>query len=236
MAHGKRYLETLKLVDREKSYLPSEAVALARRTSDTKFDASVEIHLRTGADPKHAEQQVRGVALMPHGLGKTVRVLVFAQGDAVRRAQQAGADYIGDDETIKRIEDGWVDFDIAIATPDMMAKVGRLGRVLGRRGLMPSTRSGTVVPAEDIAKAVGDARKGRVEFRLDRTGVIHGVVGRASFDEDKLLDNLATFVEAVNQAKPAGVKGQYLRSATVATAMGPGIKLDVPATASLKPR
>ncbi len=236
MAHGKRYLEVAKLVDPEKNYTPEEAVALAKQTSATKFDASVEIHLRTGADPKHADQQVRGVALLPHGLGKTVRVLVFAQGDAARRAQEAGADFIGDDDTIKKIEEGWTDFDVAIATPDVMGKVGRLGRVLGRKGLMPNPRSGTVVPPEDIGKAVGEARKGRVEFRLDRTGVIHGVVGKVSFDEDKLIDNLATFIDAVNQAKPTGVKGAYLRSASLATAMGPGIKLDMPSTAVLKPR
>jgi large subunit ribosomal protein L1 len=234
--HGKRYLEARKLVDSQKSYTPQEAVALAKQTSNTKFDASVEIHLRTGADPKHADQQVRGVALLPHGLGKTVRVLVFAQGDAARRAQEAGADFIGDDETIKKIEEGWVDFEVAIATPDVMGKVGRLGRVLGRRGLMPNPRSGTVVQPDDVAKAVGEARKGRVEFRLDRTGVIHGVVGKVSFDEDKLMDNLATFVDAVNQAKPTGVKGSYLRGASLASAMGPGIKLDVPSTAALKPK
>lgn len=234
--HGKRYIEVAKLVDPDKTYTPKEAVALARKTSNTKFDASVEIHLRTGADPKHADQQVRGVALLPHGLGKTVRVLVFAQGDAARRATEAGADFVADDEMIKKIEDGWTDFDVAIATPDVMVKVGRLGRVLGRKGLMPNPRSGTVVQPDDIAKAVSDARKGRVEFRLDRTGVIHGVVGMVSFDEDKLVDNLATFVDAVNQAKPTGVKGSYLRGGSLASAMGPGIKLDMPSTATLKPR
>ncbi|MBF8299429.1 MAG: rplA [Dehalococcoidia bacterium] len=235
MAHGKRYTEALKLVDREKDYTPQEAVALAKKTSGVKFDASVEIHVRTGADPKHADQQVRGVALLPHGLGKTVRVLVFAQGDAARRAQEAGADFIGDDETIKKIEDGWTEFDVAIATPDVMGKVGRLGRVLGRKGLMPNPRSGTVVPPEDVGKAVQEARKGRVEFRLDRTGVIHGVVGKVSFEDAQLVDNLATFIDAVNQAKPTGIKGSFLRSASLASAMGPGIKLDMPSTVSLKP-
>jgi len=234
--HGKRYIELAKLVDPEKAYTPQEAVVLVRKTSNTKFDASVEIHLRTGANPKHADQQVRGVALLPHGLGKTVRVLVFAQGDAARRATEADADFVADDDMIKKIEEGWTEFDVAIATPDVMAKVGRLGRVLGRKGLMPNPRSGTVVRPEDIAKAVGDARKGRVEFRLDRTGVLHGLVGKISFDEDKLVDNLATFVDAVNQAKPTGVKGSYLRSASMASAMGPGIKLDMPSTASLRPR
>jgi len=234
--HGKRYIELAKLVDPEKAYTPQEAVVLVRKTSNTKFDASVEIHLRTGANPKHADQQVRGVALLPHGLGKTVRVLVFAQGDAARRATEADADFVADDDMIKKIEEGWTEFDVAIATPDVMAKVGRLGRVLGRKGLMPNPRSGTVVRPDDIAKAVSDARKGRVEFRLDRTGVLHGLVGKISFDEDKLVDNLATFVDAVNQAKPTGVKGSYLRSASMASAMGPGIKLDMPSTASLRPR
>jgi len=234
--HGKKYLEAAKQVDRQKRYAPAEAIELARKTSYTKFDASVEVHLRTGADPKHADQQVRGVALLPHGLGKQVRVLVFAQGEAARKAQEAGADYVADDEMIKKIEGGWTDFDVAVATPDMMGKVGRLGRVLGRKGLMPNPKSGTVVQPDDVPGAVADARKGRMEFRLDRTGVIHGVVGKVSFGEEKLLDNLATFMDAVNQAKPSGVKGVYIRSAAMAAAMGPGIKLEVGALTALKPQ
>lgn len=232
---GKRYLEAAKLVEREKSYQPEEAVSLIRKTATVKFDATVEIHMRTGADPRHADQLVRGVALLPHGLGKQVRVLVFAQGDAARRAQEAGADFIGDDDTIKKIDEGWTDFDVAIATPDMMGKVGRLGRVLGRKGLMPNPRSGTVVQPEVLPRAIEDARKGRVEFRLDRTGVIHGVFGKASFEENRLLDNMATFVDAVNTARPSGVKGTYIRSAYVSAAMGPSIRLDLQAVATLKP-
>ena len=233
---GKKYIEAAKLIDRDNTYRPEEAVDLAKKTAITKFDSSVEIHITTGADPKHAEQQVRGVALLPHGLGKQVRVLVFAQGDAARRAQEAGADFIGDDATIKKIEEGWTDFDVAIATPDVMGKVGRLGRVLGRKGLMPNPRSGTVVAPEDVGQAVSDARKGRVEFRLDKTGVIHGVLGKASFSDDQLMDNLASFIDALNQAKPTGIKGTFLRSGSLATAMGPGIRLDMAATGSLKPR
>jgi len=232
--HGKKYVEAAALVDRQKRYPPEEAISLAKKTTKVKFDATVGIHIRTGADPRHADQQVRGVALLPHGLGKTVRVLVFTQGEGVRKAQEAGADFIGDDDTIKKIEGGWTDFDVAIATPDVMAKVGRLGRVLGRKGLMPNPKSGTVVPMDDITKAVEDARKGRVEFRMDRTGVIHGVFGKASFDEPKLLENMTTFMDAVNQAKPSGVKGVYIKSATMASAMGPGIKLDVAALSDLK--
>ena len=231
---GKKYLEAAKLVDREATYHPKEAVELAKKTSYANFDASVELHLRMGADPRHADQQVRGVAMLPHGLGKQIRVLVFAQGDAARRAHEAGADFIGDDETIKRIEGGWVEFDVAIGTPDMMGKVGRLGRVLGRRGLMPNPRSGTVVQPEDIPRAIDEARKGRLEFRLDRTGVIHTVVGKVSFEDDKLLENMATVMEAINQAKPTGIKGSYIRSAAMTTAMGPSIKLDLPAVASMK--
>ena len=231
---GKKYLEAAKLVDSEKSYQPQEAIDLAKKTSYVNFDASVELHLRTGADPRHADQQVRGVALLPHGLGKEVRVLVFAQGDGARKAYEAGADYIGDDETIKRIEGGWVDFDVAIGTPDMMGKVGRLGRVLGRRGLMPNPRSGTVVQPDDLPRAIGEARQGRAEFRLDRTGVIHTVLGKVSFDGDQILENMASVVEAINQAKPTGLKGTYIRSATMTTAMGPSIRVDLPALASMK--
>ncbi len=225
--HGKRYQQTVKLVERDKLYQPPEAVELAKKTASTKFDETVELHLRMGLDPRHADQQVRGVALLPYGLGKQVRVLVFAQGEAVRIAEQAGADEVGGDELVKKIEDGWLEFDVAIATPEMMGRISRLGRILGRRGLMPNPRSGTVVPMTDLPKAVQDARKGRVEYRLDRTAIIHCPIGKASFPEEHLTENMATLLDAVVKARPTGAKGQYIRSITLATTMGPGIKLDV---------
>ncbi len=232
--HGKKYQEAVKLVEADRRYQPDEAIGLAKKASYVSFDESVEIHLRMGADPRHADQQIRGVAMMPNGLGKQVRVLVFTQGEGVRVAQDAGADVIGDEETIKRIEGGWVDFDVAIATQDMMPKVGKLGRVLGRRGLMPNPRAGTVVQEADISRAIDEARKGRQEFRLDRTGVIHAIFGKVSFDEDKLQENLAALMEAIVAAKPTGIKGQYIRSAAMTTAMGPSIKLDVSAVHNLR--
>jgi len=231
--HGKKHQEAVKLVDRTKAYPPQEAIELAKKAAHTRFDETVELHLRMGLDPRNASQQVRGVALLPHGLGKKVRVLVFAQGEAERIAQSAGADYVGGDELVKKIEGGWLDFDTAIATPDMMGKVGKLGKILGRRGLMPNPKSGTVVPADDLPRVVSDARKGRVEFRLDRTAIIHLPLGKISFEDDKLMDNLTTIVEAVMKAKPSGAKGQYVKSATLATSMGPGIKLDLKPTLSL---
>lgn len=234
-AHGKKYLEATKAVEADSRYLPKEAVELAKKTAYTKFDGTIELHLRLAVDPKNAEQQVRGVALLPHGVGKTVRVLVFCQGEDVRTVQAAGADYVADDDLIKKIEGGWVDFDVAIATPDMMGKVSRLGRVLGRRGLMPNPKSGTVVPGGDLARAVSDARKGRVEFRMDKSGLIHTVVGKASFEPDKLLQNLASVMDAVMQAKPASIKGQFVQSATLNATMGPGVHMDVGAVSSLKP-
>jgi large subunit ribosomal protein L1 len=230
--HGKKYQEALKLLDKE-AYPPEEAIELAKKTTYAKFDETVELHLRMGVDPRNASQQVRGVALLPSGLGKQVRVLVFAQGEAERIAKDAGADFVGSDELVKKIEGGWLDFDAAMATPDMMGKVGRLGRVLGRRGLMPNPKSGTVVAAEDLPRAIGDARKGRVEFKLDRTAIIHVPVGKASFENDKLLDNLTAVVEAVVKAKPSGAKGQYVKSATLTTTMGPGIKLELNSTLAL---
>jgi large subunit ribosomal protein L1 len=230
--HGKKYQEALKLLDKE-AYPPEEAIELAKKTTYAKFDETVELHLRMGVDPRNASQQVRGVALLPSGLGKQVRVLVFAQGEAERIAKDAGADFVGGDELVKKIEGGWLDFDAAMATPDMMGKVGRLGRVLGRRGLMPNPKSGTVVAAEDLPRAIGDARKGRVEFKLDRTAIIHVPVGKASFENDKLLDNLTAVVEAVVKAKPSGAKGQYVKSATLTTTMGPGIKLELNSTLAL---
>jgi large subunit ribosomal protein L1 len=234
--HGKKYLEAAKLVDRKKVYQPQEAVELAKKAHFAKFDETVEMHMRTGLDPRHADQQVRGTALLPHGLGKSVRVLVFAEGEAARAAQDAGADHVGSDDLIARIQGGWTDFDVALATRDLMGKVGRLGRVLGPRGLMPNPRSGTVVEPQDVAKAVNDARQGRVEFRLDKTALIHVPIGKASFEDEALLDNMSTLVDAVVKAKPTGAKGQYIRSVTVTTTMGPGIHLDLTPTLALKPK
>ena len=231
--HGKKYLEAIKLVDKARTYHPKEAIDLAKRASYAEFDETVELHLRMGVDPRHADQQVRGVALLPNGLGRQVRVLVFTQGEGVKIAEEAGADHVGGDELIAKIQDGWLDFDVAIATPDMMGKVGRLGPIIGRRGLMPNPRSGTVVAAADLPRAIGDARKGRVEFRLDRTAIIHVPIGKLSFPEDKLLENLATLVETVVKARPSGAKGQYIRSASLTTTMGPGIKLDLQSILSL---
>ena len=230
---SKNYQEAAKLVDKTKAYHPREAIELAKKVGHARFDETVELHLQMGVDPRNASQQVRGVALMPHGLGKKVRVLVFAQGEAERIAEAAGADFVGGDELIKKIEDGWLDFDITMATPDMMGKVGRLGKILGRRGLMPNPKSGTVVAANDLPRVIGDARKGRVEFKLDRTAIIHLPLGKVSFEEDKLLDNLTAVVEAVVKARPSGVKGQYVRTASLTTTMGPGIRLDLKPTLSL---
>lgn len=224
---GKKYQSAVKVVNRVNAYPPNEAIELAKKAAFAKFDETVELHLRMGLDPRSADQQVRGIAILPHGLGKQIRVLVFAQGEAARIAEGAGADYVGSDDLIKKIEDGWLDFDVGIATPDMMGKVGKLGRILGRRGLMPNPKSGTVVPAEDLPRAIADARKGRVEFRLDRTGIIHVPIGKISFASSQLLENLAAVVEAVVRAKPSGAKGQYIRSAFLSTTMGPGIRLDL---------
>ena len=231
--HGKKYQEAVKLLDKTKAYHPQEAIELAKKATYTRFDETVELHLRMGVDPRDATQQVRGVALLPHGLGKKVRVLVFAQGEAEKIAESAGADFVGGDELIKKIEDGWLDFDTAIATPDMMGKVGKLGKILGRRGLMPNPKSGTVVQPNDLPRVIGESRKGRVEFKLDRTAIIHLTLGKVSFDEQKLLDNLTAVIDAINKAKPAGVKGQFVKTATLTTTMGPGIKLDLKPTLAL---
>jgi large subunit ribosomal protein L1 len=225
--HGKKYREVAKLVDETKTYGPQEAVELAKKTSFTKFDPAVEVHMKMGVDPRASDQQVRGTVSLPHGLGKKTRVLVFAQGEAIKMAEDAGADFAGADEIVKKIEGGWTDFDVSIATPDMMGKVGKLGKILGRKGLMPNPKSGTVAAAKDLGRVIQEARKGRVEFRLDRTGIIHVVVGKGSFEADKLKDNLEALIEAVVKAKPSGAKGQYIKSAYVMTTMGPGIKLDL---------
>jgi len=231
--HGKNYQEAVKLLDRTKVYEPAEAIELAKKAAHAKFDETVELHLRMGVDPRNASQQVRGVALLPHGLGKKVRVLVFAQGEAERIAESAGADSVGGEELIKKIEDGWLDFDVAIATPDMMGKVSKLGKILGRRGLMPNPKAGTVVAEDNLPRVIDEARKGRVEFKLDRTAIIHVPLGKVSFEDDKLMDNLTAVIEAVEKAKPGGVKGQYVKTASLATTMGPGINLDLKTTLSL---
>ncbi|OGN88929.1 MAG: 50S ribosomal protein L1 [Chloroflexi bacterium RBG_13_46_14] len=230
---GKKYQEAVKLLDKTKQYTPEEAIALAKQMSYAGYDETVELHLRMGLDPRNATQQVRGVTLLPHGLGKKVRVLVFAQGEAARIAEESGADYVGSDDIIKKIEEGWVEFETAIATQDMMGKVGKLGKVLGRKGLMPNPKSGTVVPPSDIGRAVSDARKGRIEFKLDRTAIIHLTLGKTSFDEKKLLENLTTIIDSIVKAKPSGAKGQYIKTATISTSSGPGIKLDLRPTLSL---
>jgi large subunit ribosomal protein L1 len=224
---GKKYREAAKLVDRDRAYSPAEAVDLVRRVSYANFDATVEAHLKMGIDPRQADQQVRGTVSLPHGTGRTVRVLVFAEGEAERAAREAGADYVGSDELIKRIQEGWFDFDVAVATPSIMSKVGRLGRQLGPRGLMPSPKSGTIVPEDDLPRVIKELKAGRVEFRLDKTANIHIPIGRVSFSNEQLLENLAALMEAVQRAKPAAAKGQYIRRVTVAPTMGPGVKVDV---------
>ena len=232
--HGKRYDELAKKIDRTREYTPEEGMKLVKETSQAKFDTTVELHLRMGVDPKQADQMVRGAAVLPHGTGKTVRVIVFAQGDRARDAQAAGADAVGAEDLAKRVEGGWLDFDVAIATPDMMGQVGRLGRVLGPRGLMPNPKSGTVTM--DVTKAVRDAKGGRVEFRVDKTGVIHTIVGKASFSQQALVENLATVIDAVNRARPSGVKGDYVETAYLTSTQGPSVKLDRGATMSLSGR
>jgi len=225
--HGKKYQESLKLLNKNQTYPLQEAVELAKKAAHSKFDETVELHLRMGLDPRNASQQVRGVALLPHGLGKEVRVLVFAQGEAARIAEEAGADYVGADDLIKKIEGGWLEFDTAVSTPDMMGKVGKLGKILGRKGLMPNPKSGTVVQQDNLSMVVDDARKGRVEFRLDRTAIIHVPIGKVSFGNEKLEENLSALIGAVVKARPSGAKGQYIKNGTLTTTMGPGIKLDL---------
>ena len=225
--HGKKYTAALAKVDLNKEYSPREAVALAKETSITKFDSTVEVHMRTALDPRQADQQVRDVVVLPHGLGKTVRVLVFAQGEGAASARAAGADLVADDdETLKKIEGGMLDFDVAIATPDAMGRVGRLGRVLGPRGLMPNPKAGTVVSADNLARAIKEAKAGRVEFRLDKTANIHVSVGKVSFQPNQLYENFAALMDAVHKARPAGAKGEYIKKITLTTTMGPGIKVN----------
>jgi large subunit ribosomal protein L1 len=223
---GKKYLEAAAKVDREKLYGPEEAVDLVKETTFTKFDAAVEVHMRLGVDPRHADQMVRGVVLMPNGLGKTVRVLVFADGEDAKIAEDAGADFVGAQDLAQNIQGGWLDFDLVLATPPMMRVVGRLGRVLGPRGLMPSPKAGTIAQGDDLARLINEARMGRVEFRVDKTSNLHAIIGRSSFDEDKLIGNLAAFVDAVRKARPAAAKGTYIRKLVISSCMGPGIKVD----------
>ncbi len=226
--HGKKYLAAQAKVDLNNNYPPREAIALAKETSYTNFDATVEVHMRMGLDPRQADQQVRDVVVLPHGLGKAVRVLVFAAGEGASQARNAGADIVADDdETINKIQAGWTDFDVAIATPEMMGKVGKLGRVLGPRGLMPNPKAGTVVNPQDMGRAVIEAKAGRVEFRLDKTANIHVPIGKVSFDEQKLYENFASLMDAIKKARPSAAKGNYIKRITVAATMGPGIKMDV---------
>jgi large subunit ribosomal protein L1 len=224
---SKRYNKAAESIQREKQYSPKDGVALIKKCATAKFDETVELHLRTGADPKTSDQNVRGVAILPHGVGKPVRVAVFAQAEGATAAQAAGADFVGADDLIKKVEDGWTDFDVSIATPDMMGKVGKLGRILGRKGLMPNPRTGTVVAPQDVGRAVGEAKKGRVEFKLDRTALIHVPIGKASFEENKLMDNLTSLMDTIVRARPSGIKGQFIRSAYLTTTMGPSVALDV---------
>ncbi len=231
---GKRLRDAISSLDAEKFYLLDEAVEALQMVSSANFDETVELHLRTNADPRHADQLVRGVAMLPHGLGKTIRVLVFANGEAAEIAKQAGADYIGDDEVIRNIQGGWVDFDVGLAIPDMMSKIGRLGRVLGPRGLMPNPRTGTMVQMQDLPRAIDEAKKGRVEYRIDRTAIIHVPVGKISFAQENLVENIATIMDAVVKARPTTVKGVFIRTAFLSSTMGPSLKLDVNALISVK--
>ena len=226
MKRGKRYTEAAKQVDRAMLYEPADAIGLVKKTAVAKFDETVEVHIRTGCDGRHAEQQIRGAVVLPNGTGKTVKVLVFAKGDKLSEAEAAGADYVGGEELLPRIQkDGWLDFDVVVATPDMMGVVGRLGRVLGPKGLMPNPKAGTVTM--DVAKAIADIKAGKIEYRLDKSNIIHVPIGKASFTEEQLADNFQTLMDAVNKAKPSSLKGQYIKSISLAPTMGPGVKVNV---------
>ncbi len=234
--HGKKYLEALKKIDRQRLYTPEEAIKLLKETSFTRFDPTVEVHLRLGIDPRHADQTIRSTVSLPHGTGKTVRVLVFAQGEAAQAAREAGADLVGSDDLIARIDkENFFDFDIAIATPDMMGKVGRLGRKLGPRGLMPNPKSGTVVQPDDLPRTIREVRGGRVEFRNDKTGLLHVAVGKLSFNERQIYENIAALMEAVKAARPSAAKGTYIKSVTFTSTMSPGIRVDPSAAQAMSP-
>ena len=225
MKRGKKYLEAAKSIDRATLYDPAEAIGLAKKAAVAKFDETIEVHIRTGCDGRHADQQIRGAVVLPHGTGKAVKVLVFAKGTKLDEAQAAGADFVGGEELIPKIQnEGWLDFDVVVATPDMMGVVGRLGRVLGPKGLMPNPKAGTVTM--DVTKAINDIKAGKIEYRLDKTNIIHVPVGKASFTEEQLADNFQTLIDAINKAKPAAVKGQYLKSVTLTSTMGPGVKIN----------
>ena len=224
MKHGKKYIDAAKLIENNKTYDPNEALELCCKTATAKFDETVELHVRLGVDSRHADQQVRGAIVLPHGTGKTVRVLVFAKGDKADAAREAGADYVGEMDMVEKIQkENWFDFDVVVASPDMMGLVGRLGKVLGPKGLMPSPKAGTVTP--DVAKAVQEVKAGKIEYRLDKANIIHVPIGKASFGAEKLMTNLDTVLDAIAKAKPAAAKGQYFKSATVATTMGPGVRV-----------
>ncbi|HET7493826.1 MAG TPA: 50S ribosomal protein L1 [Candidatus Limnocylindrales bacterium] len=225
--HGKKYRDAAQLVDRERLYPPDEAAELAKQTTTVNFDATIEAHLRLGVDPRHADQMVRGTVVLPHGTGKVVRVAVFAQGEKAQEALRAGADEVGGEDLVKKIEAGWLEFDVALATPDSMGLVGRLGKILGRRGLMPNPKAGTIT--FDLERAIKEVKGGRVEFKVDKSAIVHVAVGKSSFEPEALVANLAALVDAINRAKPSGAKGQYLRTLTIASTMGPGIRIDVPA-------
>ena len=231
---SRRYLAAREKIDPETDYPPEEALALLKEVSSAKFDETVELHLRTGADTRHADQMVRGVTVLPHGLGKQTRVLVFANGEAADIARQAGADYVGEDDLIQRIEGGWVEFDVGLAVPDVMSKIGRLGRVLGRRGLMPNPRTGTMVQARDLPRTIDEAKKGRLEYRTDRTSIIHSPVGKMSMSDEALLGNIASLMDSVNRSRPAAIKGAFIRSAFLTSSMGPSIKLDLTALSTMR--
>ncbi len=235
MGHGKKYQEVVKLVEKDKEYAPQEAVGLAKKTAYGKFNQTVEAHFKTGLDVKQADQQVRGVVLLPHGTGKTVRILVFAEGDGARLATEAGADFVGNDDLIKQIEGGWTDFDVAIAVPQLMGKVGRLGKVLGPRGLMPSPKAGTIVPPDQLPQLIKETRLGRVEFKTDKTGGIHSIIGKSGFSEEQLMDNFSALMDAILKAKPSGAKGIFLKKISLASTMGPGVRVDVNAAQNLRP-
>jgi large subunit ribosomal protein L1 len=225
--HGKKYQDAAKLVDRERIYLPDEAAELVKQTTTVNFDATIEVHLRLGVDPRHADQMVRGTVVLPNGTGKTVRVAVFAQGEKAQEALRAGADEVGSEDLVKKIEAGWLEFDVALAAPDTMGMVGRLGKILGRRGLMPNPKSGTIT--FDLERAIKEVKAGRVEFKVDKAGIVHVAVGKSSFAAEELVANLATLIDSINRARPAGAKGHYIRGLTIASTMGPGIRVDVPA-------
>ncbi len=232
--HGKKYLEAAAKVDREKLYSPQEAIKLLKEIAPAKFDETVELHLRLGIDPRHSDQQIRSTVLLPYGLGKTVRVLVFAEGEAAKIAQEAGADYVADDELIAKIaNEGWTEFDVALAVPEMMKKIGRLGKVLGRKGLMPNPKAGTLVQPEDLPRVIEEARAGRIEYRNDKTGNVHIPIGKVSFSEEQLLGNLAAVMDSVRRNRPAAAKGTYIRRAVLSSTMGPGIRLDPNAALSI---